>query len=267
MTATQPYTKNNIIYTPNTYTKTQYPSQNHPSAKPTPPPPQQQNTQQTKQILITPREKGKCWGCQEPWTHEYKFSYKFRRVFNAISISLDDWLAVEQIMEEENHSLLQSELAEDNATLQPQLLLLFSHAAKGTSSVATFSVIISMGAKRGLTLVDSGSTDTFLDYTFASKGNCNIIATPSKAVKVAEGGQLETNAVTSSTMYFIQKEAFTGTFKPLQLKGYDVILGCDWIKAQNPIGLDLRDNSRQLTIYKEGKKNIVFHDHNPPPPH
>jgi hypothetical protein len=37
-------------------------------------------------------------------------------------------------------------------------------------------------------------------------------------------------------------------FKLLQLKGYDVILGCDWIKAHNPIGLDLRADSRLLII-------------------
>jgi hypothetical protein len=173
-----------------------------------------------------------------------------------VSINPKDWLAVEQIMEE-NHSLMQVELFDDNATQQPQLLLLSSHVAKGTSSAATFSVIIFVGGKIGPALVDSGSIDTFLDYTLSSKGNCNIISTPSKAIKVA-GGQLETNAVTSSTVYFIQKKAFNGSFKLPEHKGYDVILECDWIKAHRPIDLDLRDNFSQLTIYKEGKKKIFY---------
>jgi hypothetical protein len=67
-------------------------------------------------------------------------------------------------------------------------------------------------------------------------------------VKVEGGGTLDTNAITGIVSYSIQKGVFLGEFKLLQLKGYDIILGCDWIKQHNPIGLDLRDYSRQLII-------------------
>jgi hypothetical protein len=136
--------------------------------------------------------------------------------------------------------------------------MLSSHATRGNSPATTFSVIIVIGGKRGLAMIDSGSTDTFLDYTFASKSSCSIISTASKTVKVARGGQLETSIVTKPTSYFIQGEAFNSEFKLLQLKGYDVILGCDWIKTHSLIGLDLRDTSRQLTIHKEGQKKGCF---------
>jgi hypothetical protein len=69
-----------------------------------------------------------------------------------------------------------------------------------------------MGGKRGSTLVHSGSTDTFLDYTFANKANCS-------------GGYLETAVVTESTAYTIQNETFISEFKLLKLKCYDLILG------------------------------------------
>jgi hypothetical protein len=100
--------------------------------------------------------------------------------------------------------------------------------------------------------VDSGSTDTFMDYTFASKTNCKISSTTSKVVKVAGGGQLNTSAMITSTPYSIQHEEFCGDFKLLQFKGHDIILGCDWIKLHSPIGLDLRTDSRQLFIHKNG---------------
>jgi hypothetical protein len=51
---------------------------------------------------------------------------------------------------------------------------------------------------------------------------------------------------------------FSNDFKLLLLKGYDVIMGCDWIKKHNPIGLDLRDDSRLLVIQKNGKKKVFF---------
>jgi hypothetical protein len=128
-------------------------------------------------------------------------------------------------MEEENHSLLQVEATEQEK--QPQLLMISSHAANGTSSAATFSLIISFRGRRGIALVDNGSTGSFLDYTFASKCNCNILSAATHKVRVTGGGYLESNATTSPTPYFIQNEDFSNSFKLLQLKGYDLILGCD----------------------------------------
>jgi hypothetical protein len=45
-------------------------------------------------------------GCQEPWTPEHKFLCKFRHDVQAMTIDPDNWLAVEEVMEEENHTLL-----------------------------------------------------------------------------------------------------------------------------------------------------------------
>jgi hypothetical protein len=111
------------------------------------------------------------------------------------------WLQMEQLMEEKNHILLQADLTE--TPQQPQLLMLSSHAAKGTSSVATFNLVISIGVKRGIALVDSGSTDTFMDYTFASRPSCHITATNSRAVTVVGGGTLDTCATITSIPYYI----------------------------------------------------------------
>jgi hypothetical protein len=138
--------------------------------------------------------------------------------------------------------------------------MISSHAAQGISSNVTFSVIVNIAGKRGLALVDSGSTDTFMDYTFASKRSCPIISTASKQLKVAAGGFLDSIAFIHSTVYQIQNITFCNAFTLLELKGYEIIIGCGWIKQHNPIGLDLRPDSRQLTIHKDGKATMVFHD-------
>jgi hypothetical protein len=147
----------------------------------------------------------------------------------------------------------------------PQLLMISSHVVNGTFSAAIFSLILFIGGKRGLALVDSGSTDTFLDYTFARKLNCNIASTHPKRVKVARGGYLDTNVVISPTSYVIQDEILQNDFKLLQLKGYEVILGCDWIKRHSPIELDLRDAPKTMVIHKEGQQRAVFQDFKAPP--
>jgi hypothetical protein len=104
-----------------------------------------------------------------------------------MAVEPDDWLLMEQMMENKNHSLLQAQVTEIDPK-PPQLLLISSHAAKGTSSASTFSAILLIGGKKGVALVDNGSTDTFMDYTFASKLNCAIHSALPPKVAVARGG-------------------------------------------------------------------------------
>jgi hypothetical protein len=132
--------------------------------------------------------------------------------------------------------------------------LISAHATHGTSSTATFSLVVTVGGRRGVALVDSGSIDSFMDYTFASHISCPIFTTISKFIKIVGGGSLTSDAITGVIPYTVQKEEFSNGFKLLQLKGYEMILGCDWIKTHSPIGLDLRDSSRQLIIQKNGKQ-------------
>jgi hypothetical protein len=142
----------------------------------------------------------------------------------------------------------------------PQLLLISSHAAKDTSSAATFSVIVTIGGKRAIALVDCGSTDIFVDYSLASKVHYQMQSLPAQQVAVAGGGHLESSTMIPSATYSIPQEVFTSGFKLLPLRGYDIILGCDWIKLHSPIQLDLRDDFRHLSIHKDGITRVTFSD-------
>jgi hypothetical protein len=207
---------------------------------------------QPKPIPLKPKKPGKCWDCQEPWTLEHKF------------VDPENWLALEQVMEEENHSLLQIGVTKLEQQT-PQLLMISSHAAQGTYSIATFSLLVNIGGRKGIALVDSGSTDTFIDYT-ACKTNCIMSSIASRKVKIAGGGHLEFAGIVTSTPYFIQNTSFSNEFKLLQLQGHDMILGCDWIRKHSPIGLDLRETSRQLIIQKDGLHQVTFTDFTSPTP-
>jgi hypothetical protein len=76
---------------------------------------------------------------------------------NAMAVAPEDWLA----MESKNHVMLQDKPTEPNNQETPQLLMIFNHATQGTSSLATFSLTISIGGKKDIALVDSGSTYTY----------------------------------------------------------------------------------------------------------
>jgi hypothetical protein len=120
-----------------------------------------------------------------------------------MAIDPENWLAMEQVMEDENHVLLQAEVSDTKQQQSPQLLLISTHAITSTSSAATFSLVVNIGGKRGVALVDSGSTDTLLDYSFARQSQLPIISTVSRHVKVAGGGTLDTNAITGMVSYTI----------------------------------------------------------------
>uniref|UniRef100_A0A0A9AN26 Retrotransposon gag domain-containing protein n=1 Tax=Arundo donax TaxID=35708 RepID=A0A0A9AN26_ARUDO len=166
-----------------------------------------------RQLFQRAREQGKCWGCQEPWTPQHKQVCKFCRAVNAMALSPENWLAVEQEMDEENaqqfHSAPGSPVNE-----QPNIMMIFAQAAEGISSTTTFSLIVYIGGKR-VALIDSGSTDTFMDSVFANKTSCSIITTNPQKVKVAGGGFLESGSEILNCNYKIQKEHFNNGFKLL----------------------------------------------------
>ena len=65
--------------------------------------------------------------------------------------------------------------------------------------------------------------------------------------------------------YSIQGQEFSSDFRLLELRGYDIILGADWIFAHSPVGFNLR--TRALTMTKDGVKHITFQDESLPPNH
>jgi hypothetical protein len=97
----------------------------------------------------------------------------------------------------------------------------------GTSLATTFSLLVLIGGMKGVALVDSGSTHTFMDHSFAVNTACIISSTPSQSVTVAGGGKLNSAGIIPSAEYSIQDESFVGDFNLLQLQGYDIIFGCD----------------------------------------
>jgi hypothetical protein len=104
-----------------------------------------------------------------------------------------------------------------------------------------------------------------MDHAFACTINCSILSTNSRRVKVARGGYLDTSAIINFMSSVIQGATFSSDFKLLELKGHDIILGCDWIKQHSPIALDLRDTSRNLIIQNDGITEVIFIDFTAPP--
>lgn len=95
-----------------------------------------------------------------------------------------------------------------------------------------------------------------MDHNFAIKCQCSVMHTRNKKIVVAGGGELNTDQQIPQCEYDIQGEKFTNAFNLIPLKGYDVILGADWMFNFNPITLDLKE--RDLGITKEGRMVTLY---------
>jgi hypothetical protein len=140
-----------------------------------------------------------------------------------------------------------------NATEQSDFMQISLQAARGNSSSNTFTVVINIGGKQGLALLDTGSTHTFMDAQFFTKIQCTTMHNALETVKVAGGGTLQTGAHIQAIDYTIQGEKFNNSFRVLSLKGYYMVHGGDWMLTHSPVKFDY--HKRKVKIRIEGKIN------------
>lgn len=158
-----------------------------------------------------------CWHCHEPWVPGHNLRCKVKKALHTILMQGE-----EESDEQTDDSELVKESGFTTAPGSPeameetpeteQLLVISSQAMKGGTGPATFSLRTLIGGKPAVMLVDSGSTNSFMDYEFAIRSECKLIFQPVKKVTVAGGGELRTEARTERISYIIQGCSFNTAF-------------------------------------------------------
>jgi hypothetical protein len=132
-------------------------------------------------------------------------------------------------------------------------------ALTGTpSGMGTFTLKLHINNHIAVALVDSGSDATFIHPKFAIKANCDISVVETVTIVAAQGKMMQSSTACANCPYTIQGHKFKSDFRLFELKGYDAILGADWIYEHNPIGFYLR--RREFSITKDGKDLVSFLD-------
>lgn len=117
---------------------------------------------------------------------------------------------------------------------------------------------IDIGTHTAIALLDSGSDVSFINAKFAVKAKCDISTVHGVKVAAANGKEMISNTACLNCPYKIQGNEFTSDFRLLDVKGYDIILGVDWIYTHSPVGLDLR--KREFSVTKDGGQIVTFKD-------
>lgn len=96
----------------------------------------------------------------------------------------------------------------DQNTGKEELMQLSAHAVEGTTSIATFSLLLMIEGQEAVALVDSGSSHTFMDYKFALKSNCHLQKAETKKIAIAGGGHLLSEHTVQQLNYSVQGHKF-----------------------------------------------------------
>jgi hypothetical protein len=189
------------------------------------------------------KEANKCWRCGDNWFHGHKC--KQQPVINLLT---GEEMERHQDIPEGNQETEEQATEEENC-------MQISLQAMSAVPVNTISIILHIGGKQAVALIDTGSTSTFMNLQFALKTSCKILQDDMRAVKVAGGGKLWSGGYIDNTPFTINRESYKYSFRVLDLPGQDVVLGSDWLAQYSPVGFDY--NSRALLLVKDGKQIAI----------
>lgn len=132
-------------------------------------------------------------------------------------------------------------------------------AVSGGVTAKAFQLRAWIQGREVLMLVDSGSTNSFINQELATTlaGACPLRRTC--RVRVADGGELLCSAVVTACEWYTQGHNFSTDLKVLALGTYDAILGMDWLEAHSPMTFDWRAKSLEFQS-PQGKVSLQEHE-------
>ncbi|CAN6347636.1 unnamed protein product [Urochloa humidicola] len=201
------------------------------------------------------RAAGKCFKCREAWVPGHAKVCKGKQVFSVILVQNAQGYEEVAVIEDSS----ESEEAEFHDAQPMPTVNISMHALTGSVvNSNTFTLKLKIGKRTATALVDSGSDVSFINTKFALKPSCKVNVVDEVLVSAANGKQMLSNTACLSCPYTIQNHEFTSDFRLLEVQGYDIILGADWIYTHSPVGLDLK--RREFSITKYGGPVVTFSD-------
>ncbi|XP_040249281.1 uncharacterized protein [Aegilops tauschii subsp. strangulata] len=212
-------------------------------------------------VIQQAREKGICYKCGEPWfpCHKPVCKMSQKSQIQALQEQAGNPDIIYIVDAEEVQSDVEEE-PPDSTELKISM-----HAATGIPEEKkkhTFTLQVKIGNIVGLALVDSGSTTTFISPALAAQSGCSATPVKQVQVNVANGGKLYSDFSLHNISYNIQGVELVSDFRFLQLTGYDIILGADWMYRHSPVTFDLPNMS--LGIKQVTGESITFLDESLP---
>ncbi|KAJ4755941.1 polyprotein [Rhynchospora pubera] len=176
------------------------------------------------------RAMGLCTRCEAKWHPGHQCTIKSVHVLMGPDDNSDEQEDEPVILHDEEDS---SDL---NDKVEETVISLF--AARDPSRVRNMKFKGFVGSTPVCALVDSGSTHSFVNPDVVHSKSFKIAKTAPMAVVVANGNKMLTDAECKGLKFSIQGKEFIKDMRLLNIKGYDIILGLDWLTERGPMLVD-----------------------------
>ncbi|KAJ3689593.1 hypothetical protein LUZ61_018757 [Rhynchospora tenuis] len=168
-----------------------------------------------------------CHKCNDKWFPGHKCSVKTMHYL----MSPDD-VPVQE--EEPIYEDCTAELQPDN--IEEAVISLFT--ANEPQKVKIMKIKGQTGNKDICALLDSGSTHSFVHPDVIHCQSLTISKSNPMAVMVANGNKMVTDLECKAFKFSLQGHEFTKDMRVLDVTGYDLILGLDWLTELGPMWID-----------------------------
>ncbi|XP_014511566.1 uncharacterized protein LOC106770264 [Vigna radiata var. radiata] len=222
------------------------PSSNQPLPPLLTPPPKTNFKKLTHEEMLSRREKGLCYNCDEKFHPGHKCKARF---FLLVAETPDD--DISSFSDPLSHTDLDSSQLESNCTELSSAQISFN-ALSGLPAPEALRLMGLISKQQVTILVDGGSTHNFIQDRVAKFLNLPSQPTPTLKVMVGNGSVLECHHVCPAILVTIQGQHFTVDFHVLPISGAEVILGIQWLKLLGPIITDY--SKMTISFMQEGRR-------------
>jgi Retroviral aspartyl protease len=125
-------------------------------------------------------------------------------------------------------------------------------ASNNTTNHNTLQFKGQVGSIDIITMVDSGSTHSFINPSIIQLLSLPITTSQLLTVTTANGSKLSTNQLCVQLKFTLQKHLFTCDLHVLPMAGHDFIFGMDWLHNHSPVEFNSKDG--KLTVHLNGKQ-------------
>ncbi|KAJ4745876.1 polyprotein [Rhynchospora pubera] len=197
------------------------------------------------------RKLGLCYWCGEKYHQGHKCQKKKIHLMEASELE-----EMEQVPDTEEDSLQFQEL-EATSYEQADIFMCAPQGMPGSQTLKFKGFVQQISI---LALIDSGSTHSFIHPSIVHLNTIPIVPSPPMIVKTASGSKLLSELKCQTLTFTLQNHNFEGEFRVLEVQGYDVILGMDWIASVGPVCIDcvkgtvqLRQGDREISLQVQGE--------------
>lgn len=182
-----------------------------------------------RQLRDYRRANGLCFRCGDKYSKEHKC----QKPMQLLTIQLGEF---GEVFTEDTVQALEL-LTEPDAT-PVQCCQLSLQAVSGGEASKTIRLRAQVGDQTMIILVDSGSSNCFINKEFARRAKCTMVVAPTVQVKVASGSMMTSDQQVLALSWMAQGYTFQTDMRVLELGGYDAVLGMDWLEAHSPMICD-----------------------------